>query len=238
MAKKRAKRHKVRLIFFDMDGTIFNNGLTDSYGNTAPSTWTILAKHLGKKALKEEEKTKEKWTNKEYKGYLDWMEDTIKIHRKYGLTKDFFYKVINSIPYFNGVKETFFELRKRGIKLCLISGSFKELSERAQRDLKINHAFAACEYFFDERGELVHWNLLPCDYEGKAEFMRLVMEEHGLSHEDCIFVGDGRNDIPLAEFVGTSIAFNGAKELQAVTTYKINQPKGKEDFRVILKYIN
>jgi len=231
------KKPKIKLIFFDMDGTIFNNGLTDSYGHTAPSTWTILAKHLGKKALEEEEKTKEKWTNKEYRGYLDWMEDTIRIHRKYKLNKDFFYKVINSIPYFKGVKETMKILKKRGIKFALVTGSFKELADRVIRDLRFVHVFASCEYFWDKKGKLISWNLLPCDYEGKVDFMRLVMEEHGLTINECAFVGDGRNDIPLAQFVGTSIAFNGAKELQKISTYSVNQPRGKEDFREILKYI-
>jgi len=225
---------KIKLVFFDMDGTIFNNGIKDSHGNTAPSTWTVLAKHLGKEALKEEEETKVKWTNKEYKGYLDWMEDTIRIHKKYGLTKDFYYKVINSVPYFQGVKETIKVLHKHGVKLALISGSFKELGDRIIRDLGFTHVFAAAEYFFDEKGKLSNWNLLPCDYEGKISFMQLTMIEHGLGKNECAFVGDGRNDIPLAQAVGTSICFNGAKELQKISTYSVKQEDGKEDFRAIL----
>jgi len=217
---KNRKKPKIKLVFFDMDGTIFNNGITDSFGHSAPSTWTILAKHLGEKALEEEEETKVKWTNKEYKGYLDWMEDTIRIHKKYGLTKDFFYKVINSIPYYKGVKETMRVLKKKGIKLALVTGSFKELGDRIIKDLGFVHVFASCEYFFDEKGKLVNWNLLPCDYGGKVEFMRLVMQEHGFTVNECAFVGDGVNDIPLAQFVRTSICFNGEKELQEVATYK------------------
>jgi len=83
----------------------------------------------------------------------------------------------------------------------------------------------------------LHWNLLPCDYEGKVDFMRLIMKEHGLSPEECAFVGDGVNDIFLAKEVGTSISFNGAEELQRVSTYSINQQEGKEDFMEILKYL-
>jgi len=100
------------------------------------------------------------------------------------------------------------------------------------------HSFAAGEYFWGEDGKIIGWNLLPCDYEGKKGFMKLITEEYGLKPEECAFVGDGRNDIPLAKAVGTSIAFNGAKELQAVCTYSINQEEGKEDFREVLKYID
>lgn len=229
------KRGIPKIIFFDMDGTIFNNGLKDSHGNTAPSTWTIIAKHLGEKALLEEEETKVKWSNKQYKGYLDWMNDTIRIHKKYGLKKDYFYKVINSIPYFKGVEETIKILKKHEIILCLITGSFKEMGDRIIKDLGFRHVIAACEYFWDEKGLLNGWNLLPCDYDGKLIFMEQIMLEHGLGKNQCAFIGDGRNDIPLAESVGTSICFNGAKELQEVCDYSINQKPGKEDFRAILK---
>ena len=78
---------------------------------------------------------------------------------------------------------------------------------------------------------------MPCDYEGKLDFMQLIMKEHGLKKEECAFVGDGRNDIPFAQAVGISIAFNAAKELQEVSTHAINQEEGKEDFLEILKFI-
>jgi len=228
---------KIKLIFFDMEGTLFHKVIKTSIGNTSPSAWTHLAKHLGEEALKEEDETKEKWNNNQYAGYVEWMEDTIRIHQKYGLDKDFFDKVMNSIEYHNGVKETFKELKNKGYRTALISGGFKAQADRAQVDLKINHSFAACEYFWDKKGKLAHWNLLPCDYEGKADFMKLIMKEHGLDPEECAFVGDGVNDVFLAKEVGTSIAFNAPEELQKVSTFSINQPEGKEDFREILKYI-
>lgn len=228
---------KIKLIFFDMEGTIFKKTIEVSKGNTAPSAWTLLARHLGENALKEEDETKEKWNNGKYKGYVEWMEDTIKIHKKYGLNKQFFEKVMNSIKYYKGVKETFLELIKKGYKTALISGGFKAQADRAQKDLKIPHAFTACEYFWNKNGKLLFWNLLPCDYEGKVDFMKLIMREHGLSPEECAFVGDGKNDVHLAKEVGLSISFNGAEELQRVSTHSINQPEGKEDFRETLKYL-
>ena len=77
---------------------------------------------------------------------------------------------------------------------------------------------------------------MPADYEGKLDFMKLIMKEHGLTKEECAFVGDGKNDVPFAKAVGLSIAFNGTPELQEVCTYSINQKEGKEDFSAILKY--
>ena len=214
-----------------MEGTLFKKTYKDSQGNTTPSAWTLLAEHLGPEAHKEEEDTKVKWTKGEYSGYVEWMDETIKIFQKYNLKKDFFDSIMHSIKFHHGVKETFEELRKKGYKTGLISGGFKAQSDRAQRELKINHAFAACELFWDDKGNILHWNLLPCDYEGKIDFMKLIIKEHGLKPEECAFIGDGRNDVHLAKEVGLSISFNGAKELQEVSTYSINQPKGKEDFK-------
>lgn len=226
----------IKLIFFDMEGTIFEKAVKNSHGNIAPSAWTLIANHLGEKASKEEEETKRKWNAGEYQGYVEWMEDTISIHQKYGLTKGFFDKVMGSIGYHSGVKETFRELHKMGYHTALISGGFKAQADRAQMDLKIKHAFSACEYFWNKQGEICHYNLLPCDYDGKVDFMKLLMKEHGLGKEQCAFVGDGKNDFPLAKAVGISISFNGPKELQEACTYSINQKEGKEDFREILKY--
>ena len=220
-----------------MEGTIFKKVIKDSKGNTSPSAWTLIAKKLGKGALDEEEATKDKWNNGKYSGYVEWMEDTIIIHKKYGLTKTFFESIINSAKYHKGVKETFKELKKRGYKTALISGGFKASADRAQKDLKIDHAFTACEYFWNKKGKILHWNLLPCDYEGKVEFVKLIMAEHGVSPEECAFVGDGRNDVHIAKEVGIAISFNGAKELQRVSKHSINQEKKEEDFREVLKFL-
>jgi len=127
-------------------------------------------------------------------------------------------------------------LREKGLRLALISGGFKAQADRALLDLRINHAFAACELLWDERGNLVHWNLLPCDYEGKVDFMKLIMKEHGLAPDECAFVGDGKNDVALARVVGVSVAFNGAPELREVSTHSVEQARGKEDFSEILRF--
>lgn len=223
-----------KLVFFDVEGTIFRKVVKDTHGNTAPSAWGLLSAHLGADALREDEATKVKWTSGGYKGYVEWMEATIAIHQKYGLEKAFFDAVMNLCVYHPGVEETFAELRSNGVRTALISGGFKATADRAARELKIDHALAACEYYWSDDGKLVWWNLLPCDYHGKADFMQLISQEHGLALKDCAFVGDGRNDIPLAQAVGISIAFNGAHELQSVCTHSINQQQGAEDFRAIL----
>jgi phosphoserine phosphatase len=227
----------IELVFFDMEGTLFHKAVHDVRGNVAPSAWGLLAKQLGPEGQREESETVDKWNSGQYAGYVEWMEETIRIHQKYGVNKTLFDAVMAGIDYHPGVGEVFEELRSRGVRTALISGGFKAQADRALIDLKIDHAFAACEYFWDDDGELLHWNLLPCDYEGKLDFMQLIMKEHGLTAADCGFVGDGRNDIHFAQAVDLSIAFNGARELQAVCSHAVNQEPGKEDFRAVLEFL-
>lgn len=234
---KNSLEQRVELVFCDVEGTIFNKALHLDNGKVAPSAWTLLAEALGEEALREEELTKDKWIRGEYSGYIEWMEANINSHQKHGLTKDLFDQVINYYSYYQGVRETFEILHSRGIQTAFISGGFKDLVERAQRDLKIKTAVYACEYFWNKEGRLYHWNLLPYDYEGKLSFMKMAIKDKKIKAENCAFIGDGKNDVILAKEVGISIAFNAQPELEQVCNHIIRQPKGKEDFKTVLQFL-
>src|SRR5260221_9361253 len=153
-----------RLMFFDLEGTLLNKSYHLDNGKVAPSAWTLLAESMGKECLAEEEDTKDRWLRGEYAGYVEWMRDTIRIHKKYGLTRKTFEQVMASVELMPGVEEAFETFRNAGVVTAIISGGFKALADRAQRDLKIDHALSACEYFFDAAtGTIEHFNLLPSD---------------------------------------------------------------------------
>lgn len=227
---------KIKLIFFDMEGVIFDAELSDEEGlPIVASIWPVLAKSLGKEAYEIEKEGQRMWLKGKFKNYFEWCDYCGDFHKKYGLTMDKFYEIINKIKYMKGVKETFKELKKKEYITCIITGGFKNLANRAIRDLGVDHTFAAVEYFFDD-GKLKSWNSLPSDYEGKVDFMRLMMREYKIKPEECAFVGEGINDIPLAKEVGMSIAFNGRKELQEVAKHSVNQEE--KDLRGILEFFD
>ena len=91
----------------------------------APSAWQVLAEHLGEECLKEEEETQEKWNNGGYSGYVEWMRDTIRIHRKHGLTKTVYYRVIESAELMPGAAKAVAEFQAYGAVTAIISGGFK-----------------------------------------------------------------------------------------------------------------
>lgn len=223
-----------KVIFMDLEGTLLKKAFHLDDGMVAPSAWTLLAERLGPEALEEEQATKDRWLNKGYRSYIDWMQDTIMIHQKYGLTLKVFEEVMNSVEEMPGARKAVLRFHECGAVTAIISGGFKALADRVQRDFKIHHALSGCEYFFNpQTGQLEHWNLLPSDYEGKTHFVKAIMTEYGIPKEECAFIGDAQNDVRVAQEVGLSIAFNAQPELQQVCTHVINQTPGNEDFEEV-----
>lgn len=227
----------IKLLFLDMEGTLFRKAVHEQDTQVAPSAWVAIAQHLGKEAYEEERLTQAKWHDRQYKNYIEWMEDTIRIHKKYGLDKQTFEGILDSIDFMPGVHEVFDVLCDNNVITALITGGFKYQADRAVKELMINHSFAACEYFWDKKDLLFHWNLLPGDFTGKVGFMKLLVREYCIPKDSCVFIGDGENDRELAANVGLSVAFNGHVQLQEVATYSVNQDTGQEDLRAILPYL-
>lgn len=221
------------IVFLDMEGTLLLKEYRLDDGTVAPSAWTVLAEALGGQCLIEENETKRKWRAKEYSGYLEWMRKTIEIHQRFGLTRAILERVIDSVPLTPNVEPTLRRIHDHGAITVLVTGGFKALADRVQRALRIHHVFAGCEYFFGADGWIEHFNLLPADEEGKVDFMNLMCREYKVDPKDCVFVGDGMNDVHLAGAVGYSIAFNAQPELRAVATTSVWQGEGREDFMAV-----
>jgi phosphoserine phosphatase len=212
----------MKLLVFDVEGTLFRAAVRLP-GTAVDSTiWQSIAHELGPDAVKEEVETHQKWAQGGYRNYLAWMEDTIEIHRKYGLTETIFRKLISAAKYNPYVVETLSQIDRSYFEPLLISGGFKELAARAQIDFRIIHSFAACEYIFGDDGYLCSYNLLPCDFEGKIDFINLMLREYGLDSKDWVFVGDGENDIPIAKKAPVSIGYHPHEKLKEVVKYVIN----------------
>jgi phosphoserine phosphatase len=213
----------MRLLVMDVEGTLFKTNLRLP-GTLIDSTiWQSIAHALGPDAEKEEVDTHHKWERGEYPNYLAWMEDTIVVHRKYGLTESDFRKLISAAEYNPGVAETLPRIERAMYEMVLVSGGFRELAARAQHDFLIKHAFAACEYLFDAKGHLRAYNLLPCDFTGKLDFIYLLLREYGLASDHWIFVGDGLNDVPIAKAAPNAIGYRAHPELRKVCMWNIDQ---------------
>ena len=217
--------NKKMLIVCDVEGTIFQAKYKIEGTDYASSMWQPIAQALGEKAVKEEYETHLKWENKEYDNYVDWVKATVAIHKKHRLSRDTFQRLIDNAEYMPGVVEFFQKIDREKFIPVLITGGFMNLARRAKKELKIESAniFASCNYIFDMFGNLVDWDIQPSDFEDKIACVKTVLDNYGLDfNDDWVYIGDGKNDVPIAEMAPYSFAINAHEELRAVASQNIN----------------
>ncbi len=224
----------IKLVFFDMEGVLLKKKYEGD--KLMRSVWARISNELGEKAWNAYQRTYEKWKKKEYKNYFEWVDEIMEIYQKRGLTESLFENIINSSQHHKGVKEVFKKLKRKGIKTAIVSGGYKEHVDLVARELGVDHSTAACELRW-RKGKLDSWNVLPFDEQGKVAVINLIRKFYGFKKKECMFVGDGRNDVYAAKSVGKSIAFNANEELKKACNVVINQEKGKEDLSEVLKYL-
>ena len=218
----------MKLLVCDIEGTIFQPHRIKS-AQHASYIWTAIAERLGKEAEREEIETQKKWRSGGYgqqdKGieYSRWVEDSIKIHIKYGLTKSIFDELINKAPYVDGVKHFFTNLNRDEYIPVFISGGIQNLTERACRDLnvRVEDSYSACKYFFNSQGK-VDKNLTfinTSNFYGKQELVKIVLKKYGLSMRDWIFIGDGINDVSVAKSAFLSIGIDPVEQMKMAADF-------------------
>lgn len=250
---------KIKLAVFDMEGTLFKRSyrfdfikerhefeenwknLCDCHGENKletmkfSSAWTLLCDLLGPEASKKNQVNWEKWRDRGYPGYSEWVIDTIKIHKDHGLTKELFDAfVCESSVYFQGVSETFQALQAQGIVIALVSGGLKAMADRVALDFGLEHCFSSAEYFWNPDGTIRHWNCQPSDFIHKKRLVKLLLHDLGISKEQAVFIGDGGNDREVAQYVGYSIGFNPKQYHEFFWDTFIKQDALHEDLRAVL----
>jgi phosphoserine phosphatase len=224
---------KIKLAVFDMEGTIFRNTYR---GQKFPSIWKVLCYLCGPQAAEEDAAYTEKYLTGGYAGcYSAWVLDTLRILKKYGLKQNELETLINEIDYFPGVEETFTALRNQGMTIAVISGGLKALADRVAIDHYVDHCFAAAEFYWNPDGTIRHWNMQPTDFAHKRSVLEILCRDLGISGDECLFVGDGRNDRAVAGYCALSIGFNPHDELRKEVDVIIEQPEGREDLSAILE---
>ncbi len=214
----------MKLLVCDVEGTIFKAKYKIAGTEFASTMWQPLAQRLGESAIEEEMQTQDKWNNNEYNHYIEWVDETVEIHKRHGLHIDVFNNLIDEAEYNEGVIEFFQKLDRTKYVPVLISGGFQELVRRAQRDLNISYGYGACEYYFDDTSGLLSTHCMtPCDFEGKYNYVSTLFDVYNINpRKDWIFIGDGKNDIHIAKKAPLSFGIGAHKELAAVVMYNVN----------------
>ena len=127
------------------------------------------------------------------------------------------------------------KVKKRGVKLALISGSFDVVLEQVFPNYrKLFDDVFISRLQFNRSGGLKALEFNHFDVEHKATAVKQIAEREGISLKACVFVGDEFNDLHAIREVGLGIAFNCRDEQ---VRREADVVIDKKDVREILKYI-
>ncbi|MBS3175398.1 HAD family phosphatase [Candidatus Woesearchaeota archaeon] len=208
----------IKLICFDMDGVIFKD----------INFWMELHKIF--ETLEEGEILTEKYLHTDYDKLVE--EVVNKLWK--GRDSRAYYRLVESLEYLPGVKETFEEIKKNDVITAIISGSSIDVARRAQRDLGIDHIYANELIIKDGKisGEFI-WPI-GAGKEKKAEIVKHLTSDLNILLRDVVYIGDSDMDIEAFKIVGKSIAFNSSSDnLKKVADIVVES----DDLRKIISYL-
>lgn len=199
------RRHR-QLVVFDMDSTLIQSEVIDELAKEAGVGEQVAA-----------------ITERAMRGELDFDESfKQRVALLKGLDEGALERVLKRIQLSEGAERLINTLKALGYRTAILSGGFTWFGEYLQRRLGITYVYA--NELEIENGK-VTGRVVGQIVNGqrKAELLKHIAKEEGISLEQVIAVGDGANDLPMLAIAGLGIAFR-AKPLvkesakQAIST--------------------
>jgi phosphoserine phosphatase len=112
-------------------------------------------------------------------------------------------------------------LHNLGFKTAIISSGLGVFADRAKEQLGIDYS-RANQLIIDAEGRISGIEVHVA-FDNKHMVLKDIARAEGISLSDCVAIGDSRNDIPMFEIAGYSIAFNPTHaEVSAAATTTIH----------------
>jgi phosphoserine phosphatase len=186
------------LICFDVDGTL----VVHPEGRIV---WEILnIRFNGDDAAN---RTRYEQYNNGEITYAEWVALDVGDWLRAGATRAQILEAISDLRLIDGTPETLAELKRRGHKLAIVSGTLDIVLDTLLPEHPFDEVFVN-RVFFDEQGALSGWEPTPYDVDGKARALREIAAREGIDLERCAFVGDSFNDVDIAREAAFAVAFN------------------------------
>ena len=139
--------------------------------------------------------------------YAEWVALDVGDWVRAGATRGQILEAIGDLRLIPGARETLAELKRRGYKLGVISGTLDIVIDTLFPEHPFDDVFLN-RIHFDEAGLLTWWEPTPFDGDGKARALRAIAGREGFAVSRSAFVGDSFNDVDVARIAGLAIAFN------------------------------
>ncbi|NIM20121.1 MAG: HAD-IB family phosphatase [Candidatus Latescibacteria bacterium] len=186
------------LICFDVDGTLIEHP-------TGKVIWELLNIRYG---------GSEQINQARYDSYMEgnitydkWVELDVSDWIEKRATQEEIVEVVRGFRPHEGALETVEELKKRGYRLSVVSGTLDIVIDTIFPDHPFDDVFTN-RIFFDGDGNLTGWKATPFDIFGKPIALRELARKYGTTLDRIAYIGDGDNDVPLLGVVGYFVAFN------------------------------
>ena len=179
-----------RLVVFDMDSTLIEAEVIDELAKEAGVGERVSA--ITESAMRGEIDFKESFSNR--------------VALLKGLDEAVLARVADRINITEGAELLIGTLKSLGYKTAILSGGFSYFGRLLQDRLGIDHVYANELEIHDGKvtgrvtGDVI-------DGARKAELLRQIASQEGVSLEQVIAVGDGANDLPMLSVAGLGIAF-------------------------------
>jgi phosphoserine phosphatase len=212
------------LVAFDVDGTLVHH----------PNDKTIW-EVLNLRFTGSDDQNAERW--EQYKrgtlSYADWVALDIEGWRAAGATRESLLSDLDGLALVDGARETLAELKGRGMRLAVISGTLDVLLDTLFPDHPFDEVYTN-RIAFGENGSISSWVATPFDMDGKGVALRAIAMREGIELARTAFVGDHANDVAAARLAGRAIAFNPKSAELEKAAHAIVRSK---DLRDILPHI-
>lgn len=188
-------RRAKRLVLMDMDSTLVMSEAIDELAKAARCEKKVAA-----------------ITRQAMEGKIDFTES---LKRRVGLLAGLPFAAVEQsvsrMKLTRGARRLVTVLKHLGYKIGVVSGGFTPFTQRLQKRLGLDFAFANELGVKNKKltGKIVG-NII--DGEQKAKILEMIARKEGVSLDQVIAVGDGANDVPMLSKAGMGIAFH-AKDI-------------------------
>jgi phosphoserine phosphatase len=217
-----SEKQNYKLICFDLDGTLIDE---------TEYIWLTIYEHLSVDLIDTQKAAKKFWAKKIT--YEEWCQNDLSFLKEKNMHLKHFKEIAKKLKVMKGALETISELKKKGIKIAVISGSVDIMVDILFPKDIFDHVLIN-KIVFDKKGYVN--DIVPTKYDcdEKATGLLMLCKKEKITTKECVFIGDNKNDISAAKAAGLAISFNSkSAELDSVCRVVIKE----KDLRKSLKHI-
>jgi len=186
------------LVAFDVDGTLVHHP-------EDKTVWEVLNLRF----TGSDDQNAQRWElyRRGELSYAEWVALDVEGWRKAGATRDTMIAAMEGLRLVEGARETMEALKRRGMRLAVISGTLDLLLDTLFPDHPFDEVYTN-RIAFDGSGRIASWTATPFDMDGKGVVLRAIALREEIPLARCAFVGDHANDLAAARLAGFTVAFN------------------------------